>query len=170
MVGIMIALALRLLPYLAVAGLLFGVYSYVHHDGYVEGSNATQQRWDKETHTRKETEAKQAQESLQKALANQRLIAELEAKKNEDRSKIDKLLADNNSLRVRLPKPSAVPATSLPSTTSDGAHPSETGRDILGETERILGDDRRRTKEIIGECEVDTNAVRPVVEWAQTLP
>jgi len=166
----MIAIALRLLPYLTVAGLLFGVYSYVHHDGYVEGSNATQQKCDKETRDRKEAEAKQTQESLQEALANQRLINELEAKKNEDRSKIDKLLADNNSLRVRLPKPSAVPATSLPTTTGDGAHPPETSRDILGETERILGDDRRRTKEIIGECEIDANAVRPVVEWAQALP
>jgi len=166
----MIALALRLLPYLTVAGLLFGVYSYVHHDGYVEGSDATQQRWDKETHTRKETEAKQAQESLQKALANQRLIAELEVKKNEDRTKIDKLLADNHALRVRLPKPSALPTASLPAATSDSTHPPETSRDILGETERILGDDRRRTQEIIGECEVDANAVRPVVEWAQALP
>jgi len=152
---------------LAAAGLLFGVYSYVHHDGYVEGKNDTQQKWDKETGDRKEAETKQAQKDLQKALDNQRLINEAEVRKNEDRAKIDKLLADNRALRVRLPRAATMPQADMPAATGDGTHQAETGRDILGETERILGDDRRRTKEIIGECEVDANLARPVIEWSQ---
>ena len=158
---------LKAIPYLATAGLLFGVYSYVHHDGYVEGKNDTQQKWDKETGDRKEAEAKQAQKDLQKALDNQRLINEAEVRKNEDRAKIDKLLADNRALRVRLPKPATMPQADLPAAPSDGAHQAKAGRDILGEAERILGDDRRRTKEIIGECAVDANLARPVIEWSQ---
>ena len=151
----MIPLWLKALPYLAGAGLLLGVYSYVHHDGYVEGKNDTQQKWDKE-------KAEQAQAHMQAVVAQQNLDKKREATQHENLAEIDRLRANNHALWLRLPKttcPPGLPGTTKnPTTTPRVVHTevSTSTQDIIeaaiNEFDRIYSDESLRADRVVEEC------------------
>ena len=130
---------LKALPYLAGIGLAFGAYFYVHHNGYVEGKNDTQQKWDKE-------KAQQAQTHLQAIVAQQNLDKKREATQHENLNEIDRLRANNHALWLRLPKapcPTGLPTSNPPDDAASGVvHTpvSGGGEDPIGRAEQLVND------------------------------
>lgn len=159
-----IALLLKALPYFAAIGLAFGAYFYVHHDGYVQGETHVQAEWDK-------AKAASVKAALDASIENQRRITELEGKKNDNLTEIDRLRANNHALWLRLPKtpcPGGLPSTDTTSgsestVTSGGVVHSDVPsveESALNAFDRAYSDEAYRADKLIEQCRV-------VVNWAK---
>ena len=148
-------LLIRVLPYLAGIGLAFGAYFYVHHNGYVEGKNDTQQKWDKE-------KAQQAQTHLQAIVAQQNLDKKREATQHENLNEIDRLRANNHALWLRLPKapcPAGLPANNQTSDAASGvvhaqvsSSSADSAEQAINEFDRTYSDEALRADQIVERC------------------
>ena len=147
----MISLLLKAAPYLAAAGLLSGVYFYIHHDGFVEGKNDIQQKWDKE-------KEEQAQAHLKAVLGQQKIDQQRETTQHENLNEIDRLRANNHALWLRLPKtpcPAGLPPDNPASDAASGVvHAPVSGgaEQALNEFDRTYSDEALRADQIIERC------------------
>lgn len=153
-------LLLKLLPYAVAVLMVAGGVYYVYHSGYQGGAKNVKAQWDEE-------KAKQVAANLQAALANAKLITDLEVTKNENITTIEGLRRELVGIRVRLPRQSTCP--DLPTTTGGSVHATTGTWSSTDHTQEAFDRFTGRLAEDAAYYDTLIESCRVVMAWSRSM-